>query len=1148
MHAQITQHGGHGAHREHGVKKLICFLSVFSVAFVSSVLNSTAAEVKLTPDQTAFFESKVRPVLVENCYKCHSQAADKVKGGLLLDSREGWQKGGDSGPAIVPGNPEKSLLIQAVRYKDKDIQMPPNDKKLPDLQIADLEAWVKMGAPDPRTAGASAEHVYKVEMAQAKKHWSFKPVVKPAVPSMDDPWIKTPIDAFVLAGLKSKTLTPSAPADKVTLLRRATFDLTGLPPTEKEVQDFVADSSTQAFDAVIDRLLKSERYGERWGRYWLDLAHYGDTKGRVGQNEDPRYLWSHTYRDWVIRALNQDLPYDQFLLQQIAADKLPFGDDKRPLAAMGFLTLGNRFNNQANDIIDDRIDTTFKATMALTVTCARCHDHKFDPIPTRDYYSLHGVFASSTEPRDKPLLEGTTNSPAYQSFMRELILTEAAVEKYRDEIARDLSKQLRGKVGDYLLANHEYNEQKDGRGTNAMSRNRFMQQRGLTPNLSTAWQQFLQNRARKHDPVFAPWHEFTKLGEKEFLTKGKELSAKIYANKDAQKPINPVVARLFISPPTSLKMVSARYSVMFGEIEKKWEATMANYEAMKKVSASTPEPTALQDASSEEVRKILYAKNSPTFIDDQRIRQHIQRDNGVRNRLNQLERAVNDVKLRHPGSPDRAHVLVDADRPRDSAILIKGNPGNKGPVVPRQFLEFISHVRETERPRGPFKTGSGRLELAKEIASADNPLTSRVIVNRVWLHHFGQGIVRTPDDFGTRSEPPTHPELLDYLASWFVENGWSLKKLHRLIMSSSAYQQSSDENPRFAQVDPENRYLWQMNRRRLDFEALRDTVLYIGGKLDLTMGGPGVRLDSEPYSLRRSVYGYVDRNNLPNMHLAFDFANPDLTTGKRDETIVPQQALFMMNSPLVVEQAKNLVKRPDFKAKASNEEKVKLLYSLIYQRAPTEIELHLALDYVQGEIALTSGSQIAWEYGYGEYDAVAKRVKHFVQLPIFNNNTWTTGDRIGRRVGRVMLNPNGGQPGNSAQAAAIRRWIAPRDGYIGIDGTLTYQAKTGEGVHGWIVSSTTGQLGVHVANKTPVPTTVTRALVKKGDAIDFVVLGRGAFGLSPTIKYVDGIVAGKTQAWDAKKDFSGALAPKQMEAWEKFAQVLFETNELTFVN
>jgi mono/diheme cytochrome c family protein len=1135
------KHGGHGEHGEYGVKNPV--FSVFSVLSVLSVLNSFSAEPKVTPEQTTFFESKIRPIFAENCYKCHSQAADKVKGGLLLDSRDGWQKGGDTGPAIVPGDPEKSLLIRAVRYGDKDLQMPPNDKKLSAQQIADLEAWVKMGAPDPRATGVSAEHVYKVEMSQAKKHWAFRPVAKPAVPALDDPWIKTPVDAFILAALKARALTPSPEADKVTLLRRATFDLTGLPPTEKEVRDFLADTSSQAFEAVVDRLLRSERYGERWGRYWLDLAKYGDTKGRVGQNEDPRYLWSHTYRDWVIRALNEDLPYDKFLIQQIAADKLDLGEDKHALAAMGFLTLGNRFNNQVHDIIDDHIDTVFKSTMALTVGCARCHDHKFDPIPTRDYYSLHGVFNSSTEPREKPLLETLTNSPAYQSYLRELTLTEAALEKYRDEIGRELSKQMRGKVGDYLLANHEYNEQKNRLGTDAVSRQRFMQQRGLNPNLSSSWQQFVQNRARKHDPIFAPWHEFAKLEDKEFAGKAKELSAKIYANKDSGKAINPVVARLFVSPPASLKMVVARYSVMFSEIEKKWEATMANYEAIKRSSPNTPEPPGLQDAASEEVRKILYAKNSPTFIDDQRIRQFIQRDNGVRNKLNNLERAVNEVKLRHPGSPPRAHVLVDADKPRDSTILIKGNPGNKGPIVPRQFLEFI----EGEN-RKPFKDGSGRLELAKEIASADNPLTARVIVNRVWLHHFGQGIVRTPDDFGTRSEPSTHPELLDYLASWLVEKGWSLKKLHRLIMTSSVYQQSSDENPRFAQIDPDNRYLWQMNRCRLDFEALRDTILYIGGKLDLTMGGPSVRLDSEPYSLRRSVYGYVDRNNLPNMHLAFDFANPDLTTGKRDETIIPQQSLFMMNSPLVVEQAKNLVKRPDFKGKSAHEEKVKLLYNLIYQRSPTDIELQLALDYVQGEIALTSGSQVAWEYGYGEYDAVAKRVKHFVQLPIFNNNTWTTGDRMGRRMGRVTLNANGGVPGNSAQAAAIRRWIAPRDGYVAIDGTLIYQAKAGEGVHGWIVSSTTGQLGVYVVNKTPVPTSLGRVLVKKGDAIDFVVLGRGAFGWAPTIKYIDGIVAGKVQSWDAKKDFSGALAPKQMEAWEKFAQVLFETNELTFVN
>ena len=311
--------------------------------------------------------------------------------------------------------------------------------------------------------------------------------------------------------------------------------------------------------------------------------------------------------------------------------------------------------------------------------------------------------------------------------------------------------------------------------------------------------------------------------------------------------------------------------------------------------------------------------------------------------------------MMHPGAPPRAQVLEDADKPRDSYVFVRGNPGSKGPVVKRQFFQVLS-----SDTREPFKEGSGRLDLAKAIASKDNPLTARVIVNRIWLHHFGEGIVKSADDFGTRSEPPSHPELLDYLASTFMENGWSIKKLHRLIMLSSVYQQSSEENPRYAQIDPENKYLWQMNRRRLDFEALRDTILDIGGKLDLTMGGASVRLNSEPYSRRRSVYGFVDRNNMPNMFLAFDFANPDLTTGKRQVTIVPQQALFMMNSPLVVEQARDLVRRDDFKALSRDEDRLALLYRLIYQRKPSDIEGKLAQQYFQTEAGAAGRMRRSW--------------------------------------------------------------------------------------------------------------------------------------------------------------------------------------------
>ncbi len=398
------------------IAKFLAGLTFILLFFARSI--SAAEPIKADLD---FFETKIRPIFVENCYKCHSHSSEKVRGGLMLDTRDGLLKGGETGPAIVPGDPEKSLMIKAVRYKDKDLQMPPNDKQLAPELVGALEQWVKMGAPDPRTGATDGDHKYVVDMDQARKHWSFQPVSRPAIPQVADPahWVQTPVDSFVLATLTAKGLTPSPRADKVTLLRRATFDLIGLPPTAKEVADFVADDSPTAFAKVVDRLLASPHYGERWGRHWLDVAHFSDTQGGGGGNRDDRYPYAYVYRDYVIRAFNQDLPYDQFLVQQIAADKLPPGPDKSALAAMGFLTLGNRFNNQINDIIDDRIDLIGKGTMGLTLACARCHDHKFDPIPTKDYYALHGVFNSSVEPKEEPLLATPANTPAYQAFNAE---------------------------------------------------------------------------------------------------------------------------------------------------------------------------------------------------------------------------------------------------------------------------------------------------------------------------------------------------------------------------------------------------------------------------------------------------------------------------------------------------------------------------------------------------------------------------------------------------------------------------------------------------------------------------------------------------------------------------------------------------------
>jgi len=717
-------------------------------------LKSSAQQ--LTRAQSDFFESKIRPILVNDCYKCHSKQAVKIKGGLLLDTSAGLLKGGDTGAAVVPGDPNKSLLIEAVNYTNQDLQMPPN-KKLSDGEIADLVSWVKMGAPDTRVVGTN-----QVNYIASRDHWSFKPIKNPPVPTFQDTtWIKTPVDAFVLAKLQENDLKPNPAADKRTLIRRATYDLIGLPPTQQEVKDFLDDGSPDAFAKVVDRLLASPHYGERWGRYWLDTARYADTKGNEKKNqEDVHYPYAWSYRDYVIRAFNEDMPFNQFIMEQIAADKIANTlTNTSDLAAMGFLTDGERFNGNNNDIINDRIDVVTKGFLGLTVTCARCHDHKFDPIPTKDYYSLYGVFNSSVE----------------------------------------MSPVIIGKV-DYSSPNYiDY--------------------------------------AKKHD-----------LFEKQ-------------------------LAEL--------------------ELEKKTFRT--NKEAIKTIQ------------NGEQKIRAEYA----------------------------------DLELTNPYAPARAMILEDSPKPKDAPVFIHGEAENRGDIVPRQFLQILSPPN-----RVPFQNGSGRLELAIGIASRSNPLTARVIVNRIWMHHFDAGIVTTPDDFGNQSAPPSHPELLDYLATRFMADGWSIKKLHRLIMLSSVYQESSDDNARYAQIDPENRLLWRANIRRMDFEEVRDSMLAIGGKLDETLFGRPVNLGSYPYSTRRTIYGYIDRLNLPEVYNQFDFANPENTMGKRYETIVPQQSLFLMNSPMVIEQARNLVSRPDFKSQTNEEDRVSLLYELVYQREPRPVEVQLGLEFV----------------------------------------------------------------------------------------------------------------------------------------------------------------------------------------------------------
>ncbi|HEY6167787.1 MAG TPA: PSD1 and planctomycete cytochrome C domain-containing protein [Verrucomicrobiae bacterium] len=1089
-----------------------------------------------TPEQLEFFEKKIRPVLVDKCYSCHSAKAEKVKGGLLLDTREATLKGGDTGPAVTPGDLEKSLLVKAIRYTDDDLKMPPKKEgKLPADQIADLEHWVTIGAPDPRTGTALSAKA--VEMEKARQHWAFKPVVKPPVPAVKNKgWVQSPIDAFVLAKLEEKGMKPAAPADKRTLLRRVTYDLTGLPPTPQEMDEFLADKSKEAFAKVVDRLLKSPHYGERWGRYWLDVARYADTKGYLAGGEERRFPFSHTYRDYVVRAFNDDKPYDRFILEQLAADQLPLGEDKSALAAMGYLTLGRRFLNNQNDIIDDRIDVVGRGLMALTLGCARCHDHKFDPVPTKDYYSLHGVFASSEEPAEKPLLGKLDTSPAYDDFLKQRAQLEADVEKFlAGEVAKFVNK-LRGQVGDYLLG-----AQESAKVSGKKSLDTFAGERKLVTSVLSGWTKLLEARRKQHDPVFAPWFAFAALSEKEFPAKAKELAAKFAANSDPAKPINGVVAKaLAAAPPTSLKQVADLYTRTFAETDEAW----------RKAQEKVPSPQQLPELEREALRKVLYAAGAPANPSPEEAKRILARR--LREGTAKLRNKIEELNWTHPGAPARAMALTDRPNPHNSRILLRGNPSNLGPEAPRQFLEVLAGPQ-----RQPFKQGSGRLELAQAIASKDNPLTARVFVNRVWGWHFGQAIVRTPSDFGVRTEAPPLAPLIDHLASTFVENGWSLKKLHRVILLSSAYQQSSEENPRFATLDPGNNLLYRQNRRRLEFEATRDTLLAATGALDLTMGGLPVDITKEPFATRRTIYGFIDRQNLPGVFRTFDFANPDTSSPQRFSTTVPQQALFMMNSPFVVQQARALVARPEVRDAKTDDARVQAIYRELFQRAADKDELQLAQQFLQAQAKKAATDRPTWQYGSGQFDEATKHVLYFERFTNFTSRGWQPDKEFPSKTkGHSLVSATGGHPGHGPKLSSVRRWTAPADGVVAIEGTLAHKNKEGDGIRGQIVSGHVGVLGSWKVHNQSAATSVAQVKVEAGGTIDFIVdalatSSSDSYTWAPKIRYVEGDLASLMRMeWNAEKDFAGpnSKGPAPLSAWEKFAQVLLLSNELAFVD
>ncbi len=751
--------------------------------------DAPAAEGKEpTAEQVAFFEKKIRPVLVDKCYSCHSAETEKgPKGGLLLDTRAGTRDGGSTGPAVVPGSVKKSLLVQALKGEGGMKVMPPKDKLSADA-IADFETWVEMGAPDPRT-GKGGKKPDAIDIAKGREHWAFQPPKQVAPPAVKDAkWPASTVDKFLLAKLEAKGLTPAADADRRTLLRRVTFDLTGLPPTPADVEAFLLDKSDTAFEKVVDKLLASPAFGERWGRHWLDVARYAESSGKERNVVYP-HAWR--YRDYVVKSYNDDKPIDRFLKEQLAGDLLPAKSDAQKAEqtiATGFLAVGPKSHNEPNsrqfalDLADEQIDAFSQAMLGLTVACARCHDHKFDPVPTKDYYALAGIFLS-TETRF-------------------------------------------GTPGGLLV-------------------------RQSAPLIDL--------------PAGADVPAGTPLGKKELAALKDRLADLKKDLADVQKA-NPVRAVAVLSQISAL------------------ERQVKSYE-----DDGTPKKQAMGVADK------MFAKDSP--------------------------------------------------------VHVRGELTKLGDVVPRGFVRVVG-----PGPAPAIKSGSGRKELADWVASKDNPLTARVYVNRVWGHLFGRGLVASPDNFGTTGRKPTHPELLDHLAVWFADTGWSTKALVKGLVLTRAYRMSSQYHAGNAAIDPDNESLWRMSKRRLDAEAIRDAMLAVSGTLDPTpaVGSPVQKfeglvqaverfggMDRMTAGSHRSVYLPVIRDHIPEALELFDFAEPSLVTGARDDTSVPSQALYLLNSPEVMKLADATADRLLAKY-TSVTERIDAGFRLAYGRPPTQREADAA--------------------------------------------------------------------------------------------------------------------------------------------------------------------------------------------------------------
>ena len=885
---------------------LLCFC-----AAAQPNLQETAA-------QSEFFEKNVRPIFAKNCQPCHNS---KTKtSGIDLSTGAGL---------------DPARLVKAIRY-DENIKMPPMGK-LKAEEIADLTNWVKLGAIWPGAQAAVATPATSPSFSpEQKSFWAFQPVKKVTPPPAPDvAWVHNEIDRFISAKLAEKGLKPAPRADKLTLLRRATYDLTGLPPTVQEIQDFVADKSPKAFEKVIDRLLASPRYGERWGRHWLDVARYADS---TGNDEDHRYPYAWRYRDYVIDVFNSDYPYDKFVREQVAGDLLPASPtdpiNRRGIVATGFLALGAKAianpdkQKMMYDIYDEQVDVTSRAFLGVTMACARCHNHKFDPILTKDYYSFVSIFASTKQFSDAttgvakllfvPLVPGEQYA-AYKAQQDHLTRMRVSIDEIASEDAEKYTRVQSARLADYMIAARKIYE--GGQSTEAVAGD-------LDKGILARWVTYLKEGVNAH-PQLADWDG---------------------------------------AAPEKQPEVAAAYQKRFQAQFDNWTKIMDKWriQVRKRSEAMDmpPPPKPKFEAATDLFFYETYIQRGPFEVND-REREAILSPE-VKEKVAALRTESNELRAHAMPEPDMACAVAEG-KPVEQKVLVRGDYNSPGEDAPRAFPKIIATPSDPQ-----FKEGSGRLELANWIARPENPLTARVMVNRIWQWHFGEGLVRTPDNFGKMGDRPSHPKLLDYLAQRFIASGWSIKSMHRLMMLSSTYQTASDTDPKTMEADQENRLLAHFNRQRLDVEEIRDGMLALDGSLDLTMGGTlqkgfgtdgensSDRLSLDPLKLtRRTVYLPLRRANLPSLLNLLDFGDATTVTGKRTLTNVAPQTLFMMNSEFGFEHAKSIAGKLQAIPDANDSKRIEAAYLQILNRKPEPGEIDTALTYIS-QYAKKYGPEGAW--------------------------------------------------------------------------------------------------------------------------------------------------------------------------------------------